>query len=96
MKQWALVTGASSGIGLHLAECFAKDGISLVLSARNEAKLSELAADFMGKYKVDVLVVSSDLSKPNAATELIAKVKAHNIELTYLVNNAGGGTYGLF
>jgi short-subunit dehydrogenase len=96
MKQWALVTGASSGIGLHLAECFAKDGISLVLSARNEAKLSELAADFMSKYKVDVVVVSSDLSKPNAATELISKVKAHNIELTYLVNNAGVGTYGLF
>ena len=96
MKQWALVTGASSGIGLHLAECFAKDGISLVLSARNEAKLDELSKQWMAQYKVDVVVIPSDLSKPNAATELIAQVKVNQIELSYLVNNAGVGTYGLF
>ncbi|WP_413760920.1 SDR family NAD(P)-dependent oxidoreductase, partial [Vibrio vulnificus] len=59
-------------------------------------KLAELAADYMGKYKVDVIVIGSDLSKPNAASELVAKVKAHSIELSYLVNNAGVGTYGLF
>jgi len=96
MKQWALVTGASSGIGLHLAECFAKDGVSLVLSARNEAKLNELATLWTQKYSVDVVVIPSDLSKPEEATKLIQQVKAKSIELTYLVNNAGVGTYGLF
>lgn len=96
MKQWALITGASSGIGLHLAACFAKDGISLLLCARNQAKLAQLAADWTEKYKVDVMVIASDLSKPNAAQELIETVKAQQIEITYLVNNAGVGTYGLF
>ncbi|MFN7504770.1 MAG: SDR family NAD(P)-dependent oxidoreductase, partial [Limnobacter sp.] len=96
MKAWALVTGASSGIGLHLAECFAKDGISLVLSARNETRLNELAEDWISQYKVDVVVIGSDLSKPNAASELVTQVKARHIELSYLVNNAGVGTYGLF
>jgi uncharacterized protein len=96
MKQWALVTGASSGIGLHLAECFAKDGISLVLSARNENKLQELATHWRQQYGVDVVVIPSDLSKPGEADQLIQKVRSNSIELTYLVNNAGVGTYGLF
>jgi len=96
MKRWALVTGASSGIGLHLAECFAKDGISLVLSARNENKLKELANRWGKQYAVDVVVIPSDLSKAGEADQLIQKVKANSIELTYLVNNAGVGTYGLF
>lgn len=96
MKQWALVTGASSGIGLHLAECFAKDGISLVLSARNENKLQELATHWRQQYGVDVVVIPSDLSKPGEADQLIQKVRSDSIELTYLVNNAGVGTYGLF
>ncbi|MBF0379361.1 MAG: SDR family NAD(P)-dependent oxidoreductase, partial [Desulfamplus sp.] len=96
MKQWALVTGASSGIGLHLAECFAKDGVSLVLSARNENKLQELANRWGKQYAVDVVVIPSDLSKAGEADQLIQKVKANSIELTYLVNNAGVGTYGLF
>lgn len=96
MKQWALVTGASSGIGLHLAECFAKDGISLVLSARNENKLQELATHWRQQYGVDVVVIPSDLSKPGEADQLIQRVRSNSIELTYLVNNAGVGTYGLF
>ncbi|HEY1057928.1 MAG TPA: SDR family oxidoreductase [Limnobacter sp.] len=96
MKQWALVTGASSGIGLHFAEQLAKGGVSLVISARSAGKLDELAAQWRSQYGVQVETVPGDLSRQGAASELVEAVRAKGITLNYLVNNAGVGVFGEF
>ncbi|HEX4878800.1 MAG TPA: SDR family oxidoreductase [Limnobacter sp.] len=96
MTQWALITGASSGIGLHLAELFAKDKINLVLSARSTDKLHALANSLKQQHGVQVHVVASDLSQPGAADALVQAIEAHGVVLSHVVNNAGVGVFGLF
>jgi hypothetical protein len=59
-----LVTGASSGIGLELARCFAADGSRLILVARNTPALEELAEELRRDYKVEAIVLTADLSLP--------------------------------
>ena len=95
-NQTALVTGASGGIGKAIAEQFAKDGYDLVISARNLAQLQSLASSWQQTYKVKVIAIAADLSQPQAAQELYAEVKRQQIVITYLVNNAGYGLFGLF
>jgi uncharacterized protein len=90
-RKTALVTGASSGIGLDLARLFARDGWGVVLVARTEAKLREVAAE-LGNAQVIV----SDLSRPNAAADIVAELKTRGIEIEALVNNAGYGLTGPF
>jgi NAD(P)-dependent dehydrogenase (short-subunit alcohol dehydrogenase family) len=92
----ALVTGASGGIGRAIAEQFARAGTNLVLSARSEATLHEIAADWQARYGVTVTVLLADLSEPGAAAALAGRVVAAGIGIDYLVNNAGFGTFGLF
>jgi short-subunit dehydrogenase len=92
----ALVTGASSGIGYELARCFAQDGCNLVLVSRSEDELNKIARDFELEHGVHVDVIARDLSRPEAARELHAEVKAKGIEVQYLVNDAGQGVYGNF
>jgi short-subunit dehydrogenase len=89
----ALITGASSGIGLELAKVFAKNNIDLVLVARSTGKLNELATE-LGNVKVTVL--SKDLSLATASKEVFEEIKAKNIQIDYLVNNAGFGDFGFF
>ncbi|MCQ8897022.1 SDR family oxidoreductase [Limnobacter humi] len=96
MKQWALVTGASSGIGLHFAEQLAKGGVSLIISARSAAKLDELAAQWRSQYGVQVETAPGDLSRQGAAEALVATVRGKGIALNYLINNAGVGVFGEF
>lgn len=96
MKQVALITGASSGIGKELAHIHAEKGGDLVIVARREDKLNELKADLEKKYKVKVVVMTADLSKQGAGTELYEKVKSEGIEIEYLINNAGFGGHGKF
>src|ERR1043165_596969 len=86
----ALITGASSGLGADFARLFAKDGYDLVLVARSEGKLHELARDL----GVKTTVIAADLSKPNAAADVVAQLGA--IEIDALVNNAGVGLAGAF
>jgi short-subunit dehydrogenase len=92
----ALITGASSGIGLELATFFAKDKHNLVLVARSEGKLKELATELQQKYGITVKVIAKDLSKTNAAQEVYDELKQQNIEIDFLVNNAGFGEFGFF
>ena len=92
----ALVTGASGGIGRAIAEQFACAGTNLVLSARSEATLHEIAADWHAHYGVTVTVLPADLSEPGAGAVLAKRVVAAGIGIDYLVNNAGFGTFGLF
>lgn len=91
----ALITGASSGIGLDLAKLFAEGGHDLVLVARNEEALRALAAD-CEKLGVKAHVLAKDLSNPNAAQEIFDELAARQIAVDVLVNNAGFGTHGMF
>ncbi len=87
-----LITGASSGIGYELSKLFAADGANLVLVARNEQRLNEIASDL----GVRVTVLAKDLSDPASPDEIAAALQAQSIGVDVLVNNAGFGTYGPF
>lgn len=93
MKNYALITGASGGIGLDLAELFAEDKINLILVARSENKLNEIAKNFERKYNIKVYTIAKDLSKEKSALELFNEVTSKNLKVEFLVNNAGFGSY---
>jgi short-subunit dehydrogenase len=92
---YALVTGATSGIGRELAKVFAENGYNLVIVARTEEDLQETSRELL-KFGVNVIPIAKDLFNPNAAFELYNEVKARGIEINVLVNDAGQGVYGLF
>lgn len=92
----ALITGASVGIGRDLAEIFAANGHHLVITARNRAQLSELAARLHQQHGVNVEVIDKDLALPGTPQELFDQTQARGIAIDYLVNNAGFGTHGKF
>jgi short-subunit dehydrogenase len=92
----ALITGASSGIGLELAELFARDKSNLVLVARSEDKLHSLAERLRREYGVTVQTITKDLSLPGAAVELVQQLRDSQTQIDALVNNAGFGGIGYF
>ena len=91
-----LVTGASSGIGLELAKCFAADKSNLVLVARNTAALEALAVELRRQHQIEIQVITSDLSRPEAAQNIFDALKQREIRVDVLVNNAGFGLHGGF
>lgn len=95
-KGTALITGASSGIGESLAGCFAAAGFDLVLVARSADKLQALAATLSARHSIQVRVEPADLSQPEAASALAAKLKRARVPVEVLVNNAGVLAQGLF
>jgi short-subunit dehydrogenase len=95
-RKTALITGASSGIGMALAHRFARDGYHLVLAARSVARMQALADELQKQFKVEVTVVGADLETNDGATRLHADVQARGIVLSALVNNAGFGAFGEF
>jgi len=84
------------GIGVDLAECFAKDGYDLVLAARSEAALKEVADRLAGKYAIRATPVVADLGQQGGGERLAAAIAARNIAVDVLVNNAGYGVAGAF
>lgn len=90
----ALVTGASSGLGVDFARELAQRGASLVLVARREELLKKLQAELQERHGVSVMVVTLDLGDPAAPQTLFDHLKAHNVPVDILVNNAGFGVYG--
>jgi short-subunit dehydrogenase len=92
--EWALVTGASAGLGSEFARALAREGISVVLTARREERLRELASELENAYRVSTRVVATDLAAPGAAEQLSAAVR--DLEIAILVNNAGFGYAGRF
>lgn len=96
MIEPALITGASSGIGLELARIMARNGHELVLAARNKAELERIAAELTAQYGAKVHVVASDLSQPEAPQALYDAVQALGVPVGVLVNNAGFSTSGRF
>ncbi len=91
---YALVTGASSGIGAEFASQLAKQGKDLILVARRQARLASLANELKQAYNVDVVVYTQDLSLPEAAQTLYEWVQEHGYAIDLLVNNAGFGLVG--
>lgn len=96
MNPWALVTGASTGLGKEFCELFAKDNINLIIVSRNKEKLDELASSLKVKFKIQVEVCAFDLSIQSNVEEVVKFISAKNIPIDYLVNNAGMGVYGKF
>ena len=90
----ALITGASEGLGRDLAKLFARDGHHLVLVARNESRLNELAAELRGLFHIEVDIVVQDLSIADASQRVFERLQGKPID--FLVNNAGFGTHGFF
>jgi short-subunit dehydrogenase len=94
MNDWALITGASSGIGLELARLFAADHFNLVLLARNEERLNQVSWELRARHSIQTLVLVKDLSSPTAAPEVFDALR--DTPVSALVNNAGYGIHGLF
>ena len=92
--KWALVTGASAGIGWALAEQLAAGGAHLVLTARRTDRLQTLAAELSVKHHVSVEAFTADLASPSAPGEIQSFTTGKKIEIELLVNNAGFGAYG--
>ncbi len=90
-----LITGASSGIGLELARVFARNRHDLVLVARTEPKLRELAAEAQASG-VRADVIPADLSAPGAVRALTDRVRTLGVDVDILVNNAGYANFGPF
>ncbi|HET7436712.1 MAG TPA: SDR family oxidoreductase [Thermoanaerobaculia bacterium] len=95
-KPLALVTGASSGIGLELARCFAKDDYDLIVVAENRDGLESAAKELSGEGKGSVDTIVADLSTLDGARQVYESVQSRGRELDVLVNNAGVGVYGKF
>ncbi len=93
---WALVTGASSGIGLEFAKILGSHGVNLVLSARSKEELVTLAHHLTTTYHTENLVFAGDLSQQSVAEELVKYLEKQKMSLAYLVNNAGFGDFGYF
>lgn len=93
---WAIVTGASSGLGIAIAEQLAIRKSNLVLTARSAPRLQELARRIQKEHGVDVVVESLDLSQAGSAIELQQRLDKQNIEPKILINNAGVGLYERF
>lgn len=96
MNNTALITGASSGIGLELAKIFAKNKINLLLVARNEEKLKKIASELQTAHGIQAFVIAKDLSNYKTAEDIFEYCKINSIQIDYLVNNAGFGDYGKF
>jgi uncharacterized protein len=92
--KWALVTGASAGIGVALATQLAAHGAHLVLTARRRDRLEELSRKLKAAHSIQTEVFVANLAKPDAPEEIYAFTKQKGIAIDLLINNAGFGQYG--
>jgi len=92
----AVVTGASSGLGVDYAKELAARGSNLVLVARRKESLDALASELIEKYGVKAQTIELDLSKSSSASKLMAELKKLKLKPEILINNAGFGTSGRF
>jgi short-subunit dehydrogenase len=95
-NEYALITGATSGIGYELARLFAQDGYNLILVARNKIRLAEVTDRLKQEFSVEITPLPKDLFNPYAAEEIYDKTKEMGITVNVLVNDAGQGEWGPF
>jgi short-subunit dehydrogenase len=94
--KWALVTGASSGIGSELARQLAVGGAHVLLTARRKDKLDQLAEELRSRHRASVATFAADLAQPGAPDAIFGYTQGKGIEVELLANNAGFGAYGEF
>jgi short-subunit dehydrogenase len=92
--KWALITGASAGIGFEFAKLLAAGGANLLLTARRVDRLQKLASELSVQHRVKVEVFSADLVRPEALVEIHQFTSSKNLEVELLINNAGFGAFG--
>lgn len=95
-KPWALVTGASAGIGAEFCRQLAAKGYQLVLVARRENKLQTIADELKASHGTNSLIITADLSRKDASLAIFRRLEEEHIAVDYLVNNAGFGLPGSF
>jgi short-subunit dehydrogenase len=95
-SEHVLITGASSGIGLELAKCFAADKSNLILVARSTTALETLAAELRRQHQIEVHVITADLSRPESPQKIFDELTGRGVAVNVLVNNAGFGLHGGF
>lgn len=96
MKNVALITGASSGIGKEMATLHAQNGGDLVIVARSEDQLEKLKVELENTYSVKVMIIVKDLGRAEAPKEIYDEVRKAGIDPHFLINNAGFGGIGKF
>jgi uncharacterized protein len=94
--KWALVTGASAGIGKALAQELAAGGTNLVLTARRKDRLQELAQELAAAHKIRTQIFVADLTDSRAPETILAFTRENGIDVDLLINNAGFGAFGEF
>lgn len=95
-KPWALVTGASAGIGAEFCRQLAAQGYQLVLVARRADRLQAIADELRRAFDTRSLIITADLSRKDASEAIVGRLAQENIDVEYLVNNAGYGLPGSF
>jgi short-subunit dehydrogenase len=95
-KPWALVTGASAGIGTEFCRQLALEGYQMVLVARRTDKLQAVANELQDAHGAHSIIITADLSQKGACQAIVERLDQDNIEIEYLVNNAGYGLPGSF
>ncbi|MGD9021927.1 MAG: SDR family oxidoreductase [Lysobacterales bacterium] len=93
---WALVTGASAGIGAEFCRQLAAKGYNVALVARREDRLRKLADELLRSFGAESLVITADLAQPGASAGIVERLGEEGVAIEYLVNNAGYGLPGSF
>jgi hypothetical protein len=94
--KWALITGASAGIGTAIARELAAGGTNLVLTARRRDRLVGLSSELSSKHNIRTLICVADLADPLGPKQIFSYTEEKNVAIDLLVNNAGFGAYGEF
>ncbi len=92
--KYVLITGASSGIGYEFVKLFAQKGYNLILVARSEKKLEDIATKYKKESAIEIITYAMDLGITNSAEKLYSCIKKRNVIVDILINNAGIGDYG--
>jgi len=95
-NKWALITGASAGIGSEFARALAKKGANLVLVARRQERLETLATTLQEKYQIQTVCIKADLADPGAPDHIMTVLQDAGIKIDILINNAGFGLPGTY